>query len=167
MHSIDNRCSSPPPESQLHQFSVVAAAAATPNDIPPHPSALGKSLDSSKSSFLTFAAGMLQKMKESPADGRRSRAESLDMSSASRFHKSRYSDTVSNPGNDPTLEFELKRSSREEIGEEKIIRRPRSASLGVLVDCAIQRACPPIEEEGHEVRESDEHPFFMEEEDEG
>lgn len=164
MHPLDNRCSRPPQESQLLQFSVVAAAAAPPEDIPPHPSALGKSLDSSKSSFLTFAAGMLQKMKESPADGRRSRAESLDMSSASRFHKSRYMASVSDPGNDPTLEFELKRGSCDEIGEEKIMRRPRSASLGVLVDCAIQRACPPIEEEDHLVRESEEHPFFMEEE---
>lgn len=166
--SPDSMSESPPSENHLMQFSAVAAAAAPPGASPSNPSALGKSLDSSKSSFLTFAAGMLQKMKESPslAEGRRSRAESLDMSSVSRHHKARYMPSVQFPGNDPTLEFELQREMGEYIGEGNVVRRPRSASLGVLVDCALQRACPPIQEESHEVREPEEQPFLMEEEEE-
>lgn len=158
-------CSSPPPENQLLQFSAVAAAAAPPGSSPVNPLALGKSLDSSKSSFLTFAAGMLQKMKEapSPADGRRSRAESLDLSSISRLQKARNKVAAFSAGNDPTLEFELRRSTYEDVGEGHIIRRGRSASLGVLVECALDTACPPIEEESNEVRdELDEQPFPME-----
>jgi len=162
-------------------FSEVAAAAASPTTT--NPSGLGKSLDSSKSPFLAFAASALQNLKKASPTGsddeeiiqhqpkysptRRSRAESYD----ERAHKmaspnnSRYQHRRhAHDGSDPTLELDLNGEQVFDGAEEVIVRRSRSASLGVLASaCSVSRngTCDTIVEEASLVRE--EEVFAMDE----
>jgi hypothetical protein len=85
----------PPSTNQLMMFSEVVAAATPPSsDSPDYSAALGKSLDSGKNQFLTFAASALQNLKRAPpteelpgglTSPRRSRAESYDERALKQF----------------------------------------------------------------------------------
>lgn len=137
-------------------FSEVAAAAAPPALVAAtEPEVLGKSLDSSRSTFLTFAANALHSMKSKPPPiaSRRARAESFDERAVKP--RRRTNGIQADSGNDPTLELELQRdpesSSELADGERQGLRRERSASLGVLASCCVARkgaGCDPIAEEG-------------------
>mmetsp|Transcript_2037 Transcript_2037/g.3609 ORF Transcript_2037/g.3609 Transcript_2037/m.3609 type:complete len:293 (+) Transcript_2037:130-1008(+) len=145
---------SPPSQNHLMLFSEVAAAAAPPPlVIAAEPEVLSKSLDSSRSTFLTFAANALHSLKSTPPPPTgRIRAESFDERAVKvqRLHaKMRQEDC----GNDPTVELELQREEPiQELAEPRQAqRRGRSASLGVLASCCVaQKAgvCDTIAEEG-------------------
>jgi hypothetical protein len=151
-------------------FSEVAIAAAPPAAAPSvDPVLLGKSLDSSKSPFLNFAVSALQNLKKASPNGsedgdeeeyershpplyspRRSRAESYDerahlkMTSPAGHHRH------ARDGSDPTLELDLKGEQVFDSDQPPVVRRSRSASLGVLASaCSVTRTgtCATIEEE--------------------
>jgi len=182
--SVGEECVSPQSHNHLLQFSEVAAAAALPSATPSENTpngVLGRSLDSSNSSFLTFAAGMLHQMKQAPsrpvADAgsvRRCRAESYDAATAALRMTAASRPQEANP--DPTFELELRKENPvvspkgEVVGQETGIRaRPRSASLSVLATASaalaaspVRSPCDTIQEESR--RRTDLHqPFLMEE----
>ena len=169
-----NHCESPPSSYQLKRPGLAAlAAAASPSmeeeQAGSYPSLLGKSLDSSKISFLidasqtetTRAMPLVE-----PRNTRRPRSESVDVATVSRTMQQEGADY------DPTLESELTRevdptSSRVEEQLASPATRRRSASMGAVVttgsgDLAFNgSACDTIVEEKIS---TDEAVFLMEEE---
>ena len=192
------RVESPPSRNHLMLFSEVAAAAAAPPKTA-EPQVLGKSLDSSRSTFLTYAANALHSLKKAPPTTpphvRRIRAESYDeraLKMRGAVHNPAvggFGSSSSNKtngiiggggsengsmGNDPTLEFQLRRprSGSEPLvemenesdrvvpgqpygnGQEAIVRRERSASLGVLANLCVDArkggVCDTITEDSRE-----------------
>lgn len=150
--------------NDLMLFSQVAAAATPPQN--------GNSFDRSvlinnkRSSYLTFAASALQDLRRSSPSAedakeksevqcgsmRRLRAESYD----ERVLKQRQerSDHV-----DPTLELDLKGEQdigpKVVVGGENIVRRARSASLGILASACVNHErinCDTIVEESTDIR---------------
>jgi hypothetical protein len=164
-------CESPPTRNQLMLFSEVAIAAAPPTAAPfVDPTLLGRSLDSSKSPFLTFAASALQNLKKASPNGsedgdeedhershpplyspRRSRAESYDERAHHKMTSPVGHRRHAHDGSDPTLELDLKGEQVFGSDQPPVVRRSRSASLGVLASaCSVTRTgrtCATIEEE--------------------
>jgi len=155
---------SQPPRNrnQLMLFSEVAAAAAPPHIGDPFdPSVLTENLDDKRSPFLTFAASALQDLRRASPGAedlveeskvhcrsvRRSRAESYDERALKQ--KPAQFEPV-----DPTIELDLKGEqdigAEVVLGGEKIVRRARSASLGILASACISHEsnnCDTIVEE--------------------
>lgn len=162
-------CESPPSSYQLKRPGLAAlAAAASPSmeeEQSADPSLLGKSLDSSKISFLidaslSRAAAAVPRSLQSP---RRTRAESVDVAAVSRFTQQQ-EDGVNEY--DPTLETELTREvDSASVDEPKRATRRRSASLGLpATQPALNsggRTCDTITEEAVG---TDEPMFLMDEE---
>ena len=162
-----NPCESPPSSYQLMRPGLAAlAAAASPSfeeDQSPAPFLLGKSLDSSKISFLIDASQRgptlppVSRSFQSPS--RRPRSESVDVASVSRAS---HQPGAGAKEYDPTLESELTREVNvSSVDEPK--RRRRSASLGVLNSYESGSPCDTIAEE---TVTTDEPMFLMEEESE-
>lgn len=161
-------CASPPSGNQLMLFSEVAVAAAPPPaSTSENPNLLGKSLDSSKSSFLTFAVSALQNLRKSSPTGeepepmkspRRHRAESYDERAIKK-------NAMLNHETDPTLELDLKGEQMiaSSGGEEVVAKgRARSSSLGMLASACVSQngsVCDTIEEENAEFREEEAFPM--------
>mmetsp|Transcript_19661 Transcript_19661/g.45758 ORF Transcript_19661/g.45758 Transcript_19661/m.45758 type:complete len:248 (+) Transcript_19661:728-1471(+) len=149
----------PTGENHLMLFSEVAAAAAPPvaegTAVTAQPEAQGqKSLDSDRSTFLTFAANALSNLKCAPPQlvsqpRTRTRAESYDETAARMMRSSKQQQSPPSNELDPTMEFDLLQRAVElrEESDSGIIRRGRSASLGVLATCCVERTCDPIAEE--------------------
>lgn len=149
-------------KNHLMLFSEVAAAAATPNfEDPLDPPVPTENADDRRRSFLTFAASALQDLRRaSPIledvidesnvyhrSVRRLRAESYDERALKQ--KQQQSEHV-----DPTIELDLKGEqdieSKVVVVSDKILRRSRSASLGILASACINHEsinCGTIVEE--------------------
>lgn len=153
-----------PSANQLMLFSEVVAATTPPSHSPAYSAALGKSLDSGKNQFLTFAASALQNLKRAPpieelpgglGSPRRSRAESYDERALKQFQNpTRGTQHQPNLRVDPTWELDLKGEQMiDVVSEEKtssgfVNRRGRSASLGMLASACLSRdGCDTIVEE--------------------
>lgn len=177
-----NTCVSPPSSYQLKRPGLAAlAAAASPSmeqDASKDLSTLGKSLDSSKISFLidaskssgTVAAASVPRSMQAT---RRIRSESVDVASVSRATQQEAAGDMGNDEYDPTLETELTREvDPASVDEPKRANtRRRSASVGAALPSTrtadsptyLQRnsPCEPIAEE---TVTTDEPMFLMEEE---
>jgi len=129
-------------------------------------SLLGKSLDSSKISFLIDASqrGATVAVPRSLQSPRRPRSESVDVASVSRASHQQGADEY-----DPTLETELTREvDPASVDEPKIATRRRSASLGVLTttgsgDYQYPSGGSPCDTIAEETVTTDEPMFLMEE----
>lgn len=157
-----NPCESPPSSYQLARPGLAALAAAASPSIEEEqaadPSLLGKSLDSSKISFLIDASmrepGTSAAVAPTSSPSRRPRSESVDVAAVSR---SSHQQGAGAEEYDPTLETELTREvDQTSVDEPKVHTRRRSASLGQSPS-----QCDTIAEE---TVTSEEPMFLMEEE---
>ena len=160
---------------------VVAAATPPSAHTLDYSAALGKSLDSGKNQFLTFAASALQNLKRAPptkelAGGltspRRSRAESYDERALKQFQgpirSNHQQQQQLNLCVDPTWELDLKGEQTIDVVSKEedcvfVNRRGRSASLGMLASACLSRdGCDTIVEEeyGREGSTTDEDMTF-------
>mmetsp|Transcript_31929 Transcript_31929/g.95614 ORF Transcript_31929/g.95614 Transcript_31929/m.95614 type:complete len:477 (-) Transcript_31929:108-1538(-) len=189
-------CFTPPSQSVLQQkriTDVAAATASSPIGSTVDPSLLGKSIDSSKSSFLCrmnphktddvleneTSHGKSTHMDRSPSR-QRIRAESYDEPSSGCSMSSILSEnTRQNYGNDPTIEATLKTESvsqrelvqnlecaQSHLAKQLRFGKRRSASCGVLTSLS-RSACDTIEENSiiDDDNMSDDEPIFMCDED--
>jgi hypothetical protein len=152
-------CESPPSRNQLMLFSEVAAAAAPPSHPPCNSAALGKSLDSSKSPFLTLAASALQNLKRaSPTEEEEELPEVVPTTSPRRSRAGSYDERALVP----------LQNQRHEQHEDVVRQRARSASLGMLASACLTRngnaTCDTIlEEESMQESMREEEAFSMDE----
>lgn len=169
-----NTCESPPSTYQLMRPGLAAlAAAASPSieeDTSAVRSALGKSLDSSKISYLIDASksdsAAAAVAPRSLHTRRKLRSESVDVASVSRVTQQQQGTAANGGEYDPTLETELTRETEKGSVDapKKTTTRRRSASMGVLGSDLTYQSNGPCDTIAEETVTTDEPMFLMEEE---